>query len=286
MPECTVHLIARQAGTPPSDFFKQLKLDIEDHRLPYIVKGKPCGWVHRPHTLQAEQLTGHDWDIFLLADYKELPSRVAGSVSAHVSVTVDIPDDQYDKLVAAIDQSPSVAPETPELPADWSPFKPGVRIDADPSGVIPEKTIVEAKDGSLDVGELRLDRRMADFLTNAEPRDIRGSPICYFNLFKYKNGDRSVHDSYMEGFKNKFGPAAGAQIKFMGPVQGQLKYEGEQGKATSDKEGKWDDANLVQYHSVWHYAYMLSTDVYKELNKEKVSGLDDTCILLVSELGV
>lgn len=40
----------------------------------------------------------------------------------------------------------------------------------------------------------------------------------------------------------------------------------------------------MQYDSIWHYAYMLSTVVYQELNVQKVEGLVDTCILCVSEV--
>ena len=83
----------------------------------------------------------------------------------------------------------------------------------------------------------------------------------------------------MEDFKKGFGSSAGATVRFMGPVNEPLKY----GDDCNAKEN-WDDANLVQYDTIWHYAYMLSTDLYAPMNKKKVSGLDDTCILCVSEV--
>ena len=106
------------------------------------------------------------------------------------------------------------------------------------------------------------------------------------NLFKCTKGDRSVHEHYLEGFKNNFRDAAGATVKFMGPVKGAIEYGSTKGRTDIPKnvENVWEDANLVQYNTIWRYAYMLSTDVYTELNKEKVAGLEDTCILCVSKV--
>ena len=115
---------------------------------------------------------------------------------------------------------------------------------------------------------------MAMIPTPETPRGIclRHRLICQFIL--------------VEGFKQKFGPAAGAAIRFMGPVDGGIAYQEEStgGEAERTDEGSWQDANLVQYDSIWHYAHMLSTDVYQELNQQKMEGLEDTCILCVSEV--
>lgn len=82
----------------------------------------------------------------------------------------------------------------------------------------------------------------------------------------------------MVGFKANLGPRSGGTVRYMGAVE---KYEirGEDGGE------RWDDSALVQYDSVWHFAYMLSTDVYRGLNEEKVRGVEDTGILLISEGG-
>lgn len=276
MMNCTIHLLNLGANESVADFIKGLDDGLQKSIL---VKGKPHGWVHEPRNLNLKQLTlrssdKEQWELFLLttsantADSLSLHSRVL----THLCVPISIPEPQFKSLTsrATSNTTPSPSTETPPLPPLW--FKsPG-------NGTIPSDKIVPTKRGSLQSGELLLHPPMADFLSSALPSNVANKPVCYFNLFKYRNGDRSVHDAYMQGFKDNFGSAAGAQVLFMGPVEGTLQVDGK------DQEGRWDDANLVQYDSVWHYAYMLSTDIYQKLNKQKMEGLEDTCIMLVSEI--
>ena len=72
----------------------------------------------------------------------------------------------------------------------------------------------------------------------------------------------------------------------MCPVKGAIEHESTKGRTDIPKNVGivWEDANLIQYDTIWRYVYMLSIDVYPELNKEKVAGLEDTCILCVSEV--
>ncbi|CAK3810041.1 Hypothetical predicted protein [Lecanosticta acicola] len=253
MANCTVHLIKLTSAPNPKDFIRKLKPSSA------LIKGIPYGWVHKPRSLHTNELLGSKWDLFLLTESNISMDPFQAAIETHITIPVTIPPEQFETLKQQITTTPAPSQKTPPLPTHWT----------SPQSHIPQEELVETRSTPLSVGELRLDNPMAEFLSNALPQDHRDRPACFFNLFKYKNDDRSTHDSYMQGFKNTFGDAAGASVKFMGPVR--------------DVGNAWDDANLVQYDSVWHYAYMLSTDVYKELNKEKVAGLEDTCILLVGE---
>ena len=266
--ECTVHLIALLSGASPTDFIKDLESKSSSGSKPYIIKGRPHGWVHKPHKYNVDQLTGQDWNLFLLSRDPELPAVSNDLVTAHISIQVSIPREQYDKFLSEVGKTPSAIPDTPPLPAEWIK-----------SGGIPPSKVTTTNTTLLKPGELRLDRAMADFLSDALPPTVSGRPVSLFNLFRYPNGDSKVHEHYMAGFKEKFGPAAGARVKFMGPVRSVIGPSGEVERIPS----AWQDANLVQYDSILHYAYMLSTDVYQKLNKEKMEGLEDTCILCVSE---
>ncbi|KAK4574779.1 hypothetical protein LTR86_001621 [Recurvomyces mirabilis] len=232
-----------------------------------LVKGIPHGWVLPPVDLDRDMLTGHDWDLFLLTDDEQLPA----TVQAYVETRIDLPSGQYDALQAKKDLIPKPSDHTPPLPPHFGDSR------------IPDSAIVDDRndDGP---GTLRLTKAMTEFLRNALPTAVANKPVSLFNLFKYKNS-RAVHDAYMEGFKQKFGDAAGASVQFMGPVRTRLEQTDERGtKRKQLRVANWEDANLVQYDTIWHYAYMLSTDIYAELNKQKVAGLDDTCILVVSEI--
>jgi hypothetical protein len=121
---------------------------------------------------------------------------------------------------------------------------------------------------------------MARLLSTALPGTGQGS-VSLFNLFKYRSGDPSTHDKYMGDFKRNFGDSAGASVKFMGPLKSQFREKDE--RPSGNNNHGWQDASLVQYDSIYHYAHMLSTDTYQRLNQDKVRGLEDTGILLVSE---
>ena len=279
MPQVTAHLLTLQPTTNASNFLSELAL-VSFDSPPSLIQGRPCGWVQRPRALDKPALTSHEWDIFLLTKSPSLPTGLLPSILDRVSATINIPQAQYDTLLSGAGQKPQPAQDTPPLPADWQPDEVHAgRRGSKFYGRIPEADVLGALGRAEQPGELRLDHDMAWFLSSAEPASIRGRPLSFFNLFKYRDGDKTAHDSYMRGFKERFGKAAGAQVRFMGGVDEVLEGAGE--GATM-----WDEANLTQYDSVWHYAYMLSTEVYKELNREKVRGLEDTCILLVSEFAL
>jgi hypothetical protein len=254
-----IHLIALNSSSNVQDVMRPVS-EIA------IIKGKPHGWVHKPHFLSKDKLLANAWDLFLVTKEPELPDEALRHVKDLLTIPFSLPQDQFGQLQSKFTSRPRASDKTPPLPQEWQ------------KGGIPESAITVAKDESLKPGELHLDPSMTDFLSKALPTELINEPVSLFNLFKYK-GSSAIHDDYMEDFKKGFGSSAGATVRFMGPVGGLLKY-GDQGKA----ELSWDDANLVQYDTIWHYAYMLSTDLYAPMNKKKISGLDDTRILCVSEV--
>lgn len=254
-----IHLIALNSSSNVHDVMRTVS-EIA------IVKGKPHGWVHQPHFLNKDKLLAHAWNLFLVTKEPKLPDEALRHVEYLLTIPFSLPQDQFGQLQSTSTSRPRASDKTPLLPQAWQ------------KGGIPESAITTAKSGSLGPGELHLDPSMAEFLSTTLSAELANKPVSLFNLFKYK-GSSAIHDDYMEDFKKGFGSSAGATVRFMGPVGGPLKYK------DHDKGGlKWDDANLVQYDTIWHYAYMLSTELYAPMNKKKISGLDDTCILCVSEV--
>jgi hypothetical protein len=254
-----IHLIALNPSSTAQDMIRSLTNNP-------IIRGKPHGWVLQPHFLDKARLLAHTWDLFLVTKEPTMSDEALGNIKDHFTIPFSLPQDQFEQLRFTSISRPKASEKTPPLPQEWQ------------GGGIPKSAVTTAKDGPLDPGELHLDSSMTEFLSNALPAELANEPVSLFNLFKYK-GSSAIHDDYMEDFKKGFGNSAGATVRFMGPVGGPLMF-GDHGKAGRS----WDDANLVQYDTIWHYAYMLSTDLYAPMNKKKVSGLDDTCILCVSEV--
>lgn len=254
-----VHLLSLKQGKTAQDVVQSM---IETP----IIRGIPHGWIHKPHFLDKDRLLSHAWNLFLVTTEPELPNAALNLIGAYLRIPFSVPRDQFAQLQSTLTSRPEASSKTPPLPQDWQ------------GGGVPRSAITTAKDGPLGPGELHLDPAMADFLSNALPSELANEPVSLFNLFKYKDGS-AVHDEYMEDFKKGFGSSAGATVRFMGPVSGPLISS-----IGRRAEQSWHDANLVQYDTIWHYAYMLSTDLYAPMNKKKVSGLDDTCILCVSEV--
>jgi hypothetical protein len=269
MADCTVHLFSLKPGLQPAEVVSQLKAAGNQE---VIITGVPHGWVHKPRKHDTHQLLGYQWHLIVLTSTSQTPTHLVPSVEAHITFKVAVPEEQWNQLMRPNSAKPSNA--IPKLPTEWND-KPTGNLK------IPSQRISDQTNSDLAAGVLKLDTPMADFLSTALPQDVKQQAVSLFNLFKYRDGDSSTHDQYMEDFKSSFGDSAGAAVKFMGSVgSGPNDMRGR----NQDESGMWQEANLTHYDSIYHYAYMLSTDTYQTLNKDKVRGLEDTCILLVSEV--
>ena len=274
MAGCTIHLVSLKPGITPDKVVSNLRANANQKIL---IAGLPYGWVHTPHKLSTNELLSHEWHLFVLTTSSSEFLQPAPGVEAHVKINVTIPEEQWNQLVDPTSKTPQ---DIPQLPSEW--------VEQSTRGLhIPKKHITAQTTPNSPPGTLKLDPPMAHFLSTALPEPVRQQPVSLFNLFAYRNNDSALHKQYMRDFKRSFGDSAGAHVKFMGPV-GPLSIDGvsnrqEQQQHGIDGGGGWQEANLTHYDSIFHYAYMLSTDVYQDLNKDKVRGLEDTCILLVSE---
>jgi hypothetical protein len=269
MVDCTVHLFSLKPGLQPAEVVSQLK---EAGNQKVIITGIPHGWVHKPRKHDINLLLGHQWHLFVLTSTSQKPAQLDTGVEAHITFEVAVPEEQWHQIMQPTSAKPSNT--KPKLPTEWND-KPTGNLK------IPSQRVSDQTKSNPAAGVLKIDTPMADFLSTALPQEVKQQPVSLFNLFKYRDGDSSIHDQYMEDFKSSFGDSAGAAVKFMGSVGSGVEDAGASRK--QDESGVWQEANLTHYDSIYHYAYMLSTDTYQKLNKDKVRGLEDTCILLVSE---
>jgi len=272
--DCTIQLISLKPDTAIDEVLFQLRTNTNQRIL---ITGRTHGWVHKPHKLDVDELLAHEWHLFVLTAASSEPLQLNAAVEAHFEINVAIPEVQWKQLVDPDSKQPR---STPQLPSEWIEQSTGDLH-------VPKQHVSSQTTASPAAGTLKLDASMAKFLSTSLPENVRQKPVSLFNLFKYRDGDSAVHEQYMQDFKNSFGDSAGAYVKFMGPVGPLISLDaaGEiQAQQQVGDDGSWQEANLTHYDSTFHYAYMLSTDVYQELNKDKVRGLEDTCILLVSEV--
>lgn len=294
MIDCTVHLLSLDSSLSPKDAATLLSnsLSTPTTTNPLLVTGIPHGWIHKPHVQDAALLLAHDWHLFALTSPPpNTPLNLTAtnnSILAHATIAISIPETQYTALRTTRTSPPTPLPTTPPLPAAWHNPQPNT-LSIPPSAIAP-KTPKTTNTKRPAPGTLNLDSQMASFLSSLLPSPASQKPISLFNLFQYARADSTAHDAYMARFKSTFGDSAGARVKFMGPVKSPLSLsvsppsssEGE-GRNQAARGQGWQDANLVQYDSIWHYAWMLSTGEYAELNRGKVEGLADTGILGVGE---
>lgn len=273
MAHCTVHLLSLQPGHARSEITSRFARTDGQDGSEVLIAGVPHGWTHKPHKHNVDLLLGHEWHLFILTNSTSEAPQLDEGIVAHIAVDIMVPEEQWKQLIS--DKSTTPAASHSHLPAEWTEARTGELQ-------IPTHHRADLSTERPDAGTLKLDEPMAKFLSEALPREVRQQPVSLFNLFKYRDGDSSVHDQYMRDFAENFGDSAGARVKFMGPVRSSV---AECGKSDAQQpQTLWQDANLVHYDSIYHYAYMLSTEVYQQLNRDKVRGLEDTCIMVVSEV--
>jgi hypothetical protein len=272
--DCTIYLLSLESDITASKAASQIKPN-ENQKI--LITGRPHGWVHKPLKLNVDELLAHEWHLFVLTTASSEPLQFDAGVKARIKINVAVPEEQWKQLVNPDSNKPHI---TPQLPSEW--------IEQSTAELhIPKERVNVQTATHPAAGTLKLDASMAEFLSTALPKAVRQKPVSLFNLFKYKDDDSAIHEQYMQDFKKSFGDSAGAYVKFMGPVGPLISAKGEsQEQQQRGDDSSWQEANLTHYDSIFHYAYMLSTDVYQKLNQDKVRGLEDTCIVLVSEVEV
>ena len=111
------------------------------------------------------------------------------------------------------------------------------------------------------------------------------------NLLSFKPGMKGEYLKYGAEFARSVGSKRGGVAKIVGSViHGDGKGgEEEGGGFGGNGEGGegWDEVALAHYPSIWHFADMLASEDYQDVNRRhRVGSLRDTFILCTSELGI
>jgi len=292
--QCTIHLLSLNPQTTSSTFLTKLTIALTNHNLPNpLITARPEHWTVRPTHITSSQtntaLLAHMWDIFLLlpgstsSSSATLWQDLSSTLQAHLTFTTSLSATAIAAFPAMNAALLHPDPATvPKLPAAWS------------HGKVPANAITDAEAAAEEketVGALPLEPALAEWVNDFGARERGGKgAVTMFNLLSYlPDGGKAKYFEYVGAFSvKKFG---GAAAKVYGPVEsyGLSGPSGSGGGKELGMEGKedrpWDDLALVHYPSIWHFAEMLASEGYKEVEeKYKKGALRDTCILCVSEL--
>lgn len=116
-------------------------------------------------------------------------------------------------------------------------------------------------------------------------RPVGTSAVSMLNFLAF-NAGKDHHDAYKRygaAFASSIGKRRGGEAKLVGNI---VHRSGSGDDAEEDGKG-WDEFALAHYPSIEHFADMIGSKDYQEINlKERVGSLRDTCILCTSEIAV
>lgn len=261
-----------------------------------IYLGKTHHWVHAPN-LSTKALTGDGqeilkWDYLFIGPASNYESfAVRAGLKSHItrvwSLTTDCVDEAlntYSETHATRNSAP-----VPPLPSDWSP--------ADPSGLA---AAVPPSDLEASLG---LSAHALGTSTSEPPVPLKdfvkkfGSehtgPISMFGLLAYNPGKRPVYFQYVAAFQELVGSKYGGNLQVPGLGVTEWSSRGDE-KALTAKEAEaagkvagWEDAALVWYPSIWHFAKMLDDEEYAKIDRAYKHGvLQDNPLFCCTEVKI
>jgi hypothetical protein len=166
-------------------------------------------------------------------------------------------------------------------------------LKPDPSSIPPLTGALDRARIADSAQELELSTELLKWVEDFGKAEGAGA-VSMLNLLAFKPGMKSEYLKYGADFAKSVGSRRGGEAKIVGSVihpdsgkqgDGSLGAGGEVGDGDGG-EG-WDEVALAHYPSIWHFADMLASEDYQEVNKRhRVDSLKDTFILCTSELGL
>jgi hypothetical protein len=111
--------------------------------------------------------------------------------------------------------------------------------------------------------------------------------VSMFNLLAFNEGMKEEYLKYGAAFADSIGSRHGGNAKIVGNVVAPTSPTptGE-GIVDASKDG-WHEIALAHYPSIRHFADMLKSEDYQEVNRRyRVGSLRDTAILMTNEVGI
>lgn len=162
------------------------------------------------------------------------------------------------------------------------------RTKTNPSLLHPNAKDVPELTGALkdpllnkDSQDLSLSSELQQWIGKSEDTlPVKGA-ISMLNLLSFKTGMKESYLKYGKAFAQTIGAKRGGNAKLVGNLM-----KGSE-RVSEEEQGVWHEFALAHYPSLLHFADMLASKDYQEVNQNnRVGALGDTCILCTSELVV
>jgi len=104
------------------------------------------------------------------------------------------------------------------------------------------------------------------------------------NLLAFNAGMKGEYLKYGKAFAESIGARRGGNAKIVGNVISVSSQSSSEGSLVADKR-KWDEFAMAHYPSITHFADMIASDDYQEVNhKHRLPSLKDTLIICTTDL--
>jgi hypothetical protein len=253
MPICTIHLLSLNVPLP------QFLAAVAKSTTTPLTIGRVVRWIITPTTLSVDELLRRvdQWDLLLIMPNQDgLPEDLRALVRDEWIVKAGIPS---------------------RLLKDF--HSKNERLLHPLAGDVPSLT--GALDSPRPTGsaqELELSKELRKWIDTFGQQEGHGA-VSMLNLLAFKDGMKEEYLKYGKAFAESIGIRRGGLAKIVGTVIGVSSSPG------GVKE--WDEIALAHYPSIYHFADMLASDDYQEVNhRHRVPALKDTFILCTTELGL
>ncbi|KAM3084445.1 hypothetical protein ACMFMF_001801 [Clarireedia jacksonii] len=237
MPACTAHLLS--LTVPPPEFLKTLSTT----SLKPLTVARVIRWIILPSTLSTDALLAQNihWDILLILPSTDaLPSSLQPLIRHQWQITAGVPS----RLVQDFDSKNKALlnPNPEDIPKL--------------TGSLTNPRIASSTQA------LELSPNLCTWIESFREQEGKHA-LSMFNLLSFKPGKKEQYLQYGSAFAKSIGSKRGGVAKIVGTV-------------IDDKEG-WDEIALAHYPSIDHFADMLASEDYQEVNhKYRVGSLRDT----------
>ncbi|MCJ1303512.1 hypothetical protein MMC08_006322 [Hypocenomyce scalaris] len=218
-------------------------------RLEPLVTSKVIRWIITPTTLSTSPLLTTQWHIMLIVPTTDpLPASLETHIRASFSLPAGVPSRLVDNFAAT--NAKLLRPDKGGVPAL--------------TGALGAPRVASSAQS------LELSPTLQSWIQDFSQQEGRGA-VSMLNLLAFAEGKKADYLQYGKAFAESIGSRRGGNAKIVGNVIG--------------KKDGWDEMALAHYPSILHFADMLASEDYQEVNhKYRVGSLRDTCILCTSEL--